>query len=44
MALLNHRVVEDAEDASSCRSLSAKKPLIFGLFCGKQTIKTRHPA
>ena len=26
---------EDPEDASSCRSFSAKTPLIIGLFCGK---------
>ena len=26
---------EDAEDAWNCRSLSAKEPLILGLFCGK---------
>jgi len=30
---------EDAEDALSCRSLSAKGPLIIGLFCGKWPIK-----
>jgi len=34
---------EDAEDALSCRSLSAKEPLIIGLFCGKWPIKIRHP-
>jgi len=27
--------VEDALDAIRCRSLSAKEPLIVGLFCGK---------
>ena len=27
--------VHDAEDASSCRGLFAKEPLITGLFCGK---------
>ena len=26
-----------------CRSLSAKQPLITGLFCGKRPIKIRHP-
>jgi len=26
---------EDAEDALSCRSFSAKEPLIIGLSCGK---------
>ena len=26
---------KDAQDASSCRSLSAKEPLIIRLFCGK---------
>jgi len=26
---------EDAQNALSCRSLSAKKPRIIGLFCGK---------
>jgi len=26
---------EDAEDALSCRSLSAKEPLNIGVFCGK---------
>jgi len=26
----------------SFRSLSAKKPSIIGLFCGKKTIKIRH--
>ena len=26
---------EDAEDALNCRSLSAKEPLITGLFCGE---------
>jgi len=30
-------------DALSCRSLSAKEPLIIGLFCGKWPIKVRHP-
>jgi len=34
---------EDAEDASSCRSFSAKEPLIIGLFCGKWPTKIRHP-
>jgi len=27
---------------NSCRSLSAKKPLIIGLFCGKWPVKIRH--
>jgi len=27
---------------ASCRSLSAKEPLIFGLFCGKKPINIRH--
>ena len=27
----------------SCRSLSAKEPLIIGLFCGKWPVKMRHP-
>jgi len=31
---------EDAEDAITCRSLSEKKPLIIGLFCGKKPIQT----
>ena len=26
---------EDSQDAYSCRSFFAKKPLIIGLFCGK---------
>jgi len=34
---------EDAYDASSCRSLSAKEPLLIGLFYGKEPIKIRHP-
>jgi len=34
---------KDAEDAISCRSLSAKEPLIMGLFCGKRPIKIRQP-
>jgi len=35
---------EDPYDALSCRSLFARKePLITGLFCGKWTIKKRHP-
>ena len=35
----------DQQDASSCRSLSAKEPLLEGLFCGKWPVKTRirHP-
>jgi len=27
----------------SCRSISAKKPLIIGLFCGKWPVNIRHP-
>jgi len=34
---------EDVYDVLSCRSLSAKEPLIIGLFCGKRRIKIRHP-
>jgi len=34
---------DDALDAVSCRSLSAKGLLIVGLFCGKWLVKTRHP-
>ena len=34
---------EDAHDALSCKSLSAKEPLIIGLFCRKRPIKTRPP-
>jgi len=34
---------EDAFDASSSRSLSAKEPLIVGLVGGKFPIKIRHP-
>ena len=30
-------------DASSCRSLSAKKPIIMGICCGKQPMTIRHP-
>jgi len=33
----------DAYDALSRRSLSAKEPLIAGLFCGKWPTKIRHP-
>jgi len=33
---------EDAEEASSCRSLSSKEPLIVGLFCGKRPTQMRH--
>jgi len=32
-----------AQDALSCRSLSAKEPLIIRLCCGKWPIKIRHP-
>jgi len=31
------------QEAFSCGSLSAKEPLIIGLFCGKRPIKIRHP-
>ena len=34
---------EDQQDALSCRSLSAKQPLIIGLFCRKRPIKIRQP-
>ena len=34
---------EDPWDALRCRSLSAKEPLIIGLFCQKCSIKIRHP-
>ena len=34
---------EDTWDALSCRSLSAKEPLIIGLFCGKWPVKRSHP-
>ena len=34
---------EDAEDALSCRSYSAKEPRIIRLFCGKWPIKITHP-
>ena len=34
---------EDAEDALSCRSLSAKERLIIGFFCGNWPVKIRHP-
>jgi len=37
------QVGEDAQDAFSCKSLSAKEPLIIGLFCGKCPLKIRHP-
>jgi len=33
---------EDAWDALNCRSLSAKEPIILGLFCGQWRIKIRH--
>jgi hypothetical protein len=35
--------LQDAYDALSCRSLSAKEPLIIGLFWRTWPIKTRHP-
>ena len=34
---------EDPQNALSCRSLSAKEPLIIGLFDGKWPVKIRHP-
>jgi len=34
---------EDARDAPSCRSFFAKGPRIIGLFCGKWSMKIRHP-
>ena len=34
---------EDPYDALSCRSFSAKEPLIIGLFCGEWPIKIRDP-
>jgi len=34
---------EDPYDALSCRSLSAKAPVIIGFFCGKWPVKIRHP-
>jgi len=34
---------KDAEDVSSCRSLSGKEQLIIGLLCGKWPLKVRHP-
>ena len=34
---------KDAQDASSCRSLFAKQPLIIGFFGGKWPFKIRHP-
>jgi len=34
---------EDPEDALKCRSFSAKKPQIIGLFCGKRPMRIRHP-
>jgi len=34
---------EDPQDALSCRSFSAKEPLIVGLFCVKWPMKIRHP-
>ena len=33
---------EDSEDALSCRSCSAKEPLIVGFFCGKRSMERRH--
>jgi len=30
---------QDPQDTLTCRSLSAKEPLIIGLFCGKMTYK-----
>ena len=34
---------KDSQDALNYRSFSAKEPQIIGLFCGKYTIKIRHP-
>jgi len=34
---------QDAYDAFNCRSLSAKGPLVIGLFCGNRPTKIRHP-
>ena len=34
---------EDSQDALSCRSFSAKEPLIIGLFFEKWPMKIRHP-
>ena len=34
---------QDAEDVSNCRSISAKEPLITGLFCGTRPVQIRHP-
>ena len=34
---------KDPQDASRCRSLSAKEPLVIGFFCRMWPIKIRHP-
>jgi len=34
---------QNPQDALSCRSFFAKKPLIIGLFCKKCPLKIRHP-
>jgi len=33
---------EDPQDAWSCRSFSAKEPLIIGLFCGQNPMEIKH--
>jgi len=33
---------DDALDAVTCRSLSAREPIIIGFFCGKRPEKIRH--
>jgi len=33
---------KDPQATTSCKSFSAKEPLIVGLFCGKSPIKIRH--
>jgi len=38
-----HPTYRAAKMHRSCRSLSAKEPLIIGLFCGKWPVKIRHP-
>ena len=37
------QVCEDQYHALSCRSVSAKEPLIIELFCGTRPIAIRHP-
>jgi len=34
---------DDTQYALNCTSFSAKEPLIIGLFCGKWSMKIRHP-